>query len=867
MTTQQLIQSTINALALKSQSDNRTCRVKQHSSRKSFGPLPYNSEVELATPLHAPSGTPVVLTIEDAQGKRTSVPGVIVDLETSDCGAAYHNGRAVIIGTFVQLGGNCVALECDATAGDQAVVEKLKTMLQPGAIPNPELFSKTFNLPNHVSILTEHQCQCEPVPANSGKCDDPIPVISASNNLQKSDAAQTGISDQGPGLPPTERDECEALHDDTASKDIVFVWRSPDSTPIPKVGAWLAEKYRKEGKYVLVVGDKDDIHQAVAEWGRGISNPDSAGALGDHVTCEFGLVMDWEQTGARRRECLQRVRGLDVQIAGLISQSQAGAGCASESADQLEKLLAERAACIQTLEAAIHEGICSAPLVFANLNSALICPALMERTFDVVIFLGANQTRVSEFMVLVGLATTAVRPIGDCRQYPPVRPQPVAYEWERTVDEFVQWDVFGFCGITRSIDHGVPDPRLAILRYQRNTHPEITRAVSRLAYGGLLVGTKHTQSEEQPGSPQSGGVMVLDTSSFAPTAHEFGHPEFRFSPTSLALGVAARALHPSRSVDDQGYQHCAIITPHRNQQRLYEAVIRDQGLGIEVSTLNGPLANPAEFVILDLTDAAGVTRPDWKLSGGVGSNSYCWLTKAITSARKKLVILADMPFLMQKLPADSALRLFLREIERNSCPPIPFPESILAAPEFLETPGCSVYLSEDAAWETINRDNARAKKRVTLHWPQGVAKLLNKMPDGRLLIRGDGIEQWLVADVDVATVRDLARQGMRVTSPRRSQAGTIFIEGDVEAIFRSPVEGQRGWVEDPRRYDDPCVLIDDNLLWLVGTAREDGRGRPYLRFKGAETVRLLTGFLGLDELPGAPSQNQHSARVLDPEFA
>ena len=109
-----------------------------------------------------------------------------------------------------------------------------------------------------------------------------------------------------------------------------------------------------------------------------------------------------------------------------------------------------------------------------NLSSALLCPDLMSRTFDVVIFCDAHWVGSREVVAIIGLATEAVCIIGDCRGFNDPGFGRRGHE-----------DIFQFCGVTQSIDAGAYDPRLVPLCYQQDTHPDITQLVSRVAYGGV----------------------------------------------------------------------------------------------------------------------------------------------------------------------------------------------------------------------------------------------------------------------------------------------------------------------------------------------------------------------------------------------
>lgn len=281
-------------------------------------------------------------------------------------------------------------------------------------------------------------------------------------------------------------------------------------------------------------------------------------------------------------------------------------------------------------------------------------------------------------------------------------------------------------------------------------------------------------------------------------------PLFSALGAMVAVDMAAKEK-PHVEATDRGA--VLLISPHDTQRQLHEAMIADLQLNVSTPALKEPCRQQSEIVVLDLitqTTLAG-TQDDWRIF----RHDQGFLKAAFSAARRETILLGDSFELLEGLPADAALRRKIDALQRTGSAFEPFPEAKFRPAANLDCLGIGFYLDWDEAHEQIHEDVAAAKTRVIWNLPGLVGG------DRMLIQRRPRLDQVLVQRQEPATVRRWEDLGFRVSTELRGEH---------------------------------CILVDDDLLWLIGSPRiDDDIVRPFARVRGRRTASLLADLFKLRE--------------------
>lgn len=270
----------------------------------------------------------------------------------------------------------------------------------------------------------------------------------------------------------------------------------------------------------------------------------------------------------------------------------------------------------------------------------------------------------------------------------------------------------------------------------------------------------------------------------------------------LAVAVAAKRTSVDGSPDPAAV---LLLSRHDEQRLLHQALVADLGLDVSTAALHESGRPQGKVVILDFIApwAAYDSEDIW----GRFRHDQGFLTAAFAAARRETVLLGD-DFEFQQLPAEAALRRQLEVLQQAGTEFEPFPEILFQPAANLDGPGISFFPNLNEAHRLIRQDVAAAQNRI-------IWNLLEVTRDDSTLIqRRPNLEQVLVQPVTSATVRRWEDLGYRVCTDLRGEA---------------------------------CIFVDDDLVWLIGSPRNEEAVRPFARVRGRRTACLLAKLYKLSE--------------------
>jgi hypothetical protein len=249
-----------------------------------------------------------------------------------------------------------------------------------------------------------------------------------------------------------------------------------------------------------------------------------------------------------------------------------------------------------------------------------------------------------------------------------------------------------------------------------------------------------------------------------------------------------------------------LISPLETPRQLHEAMVADLHLKVRTSSLKEPSRPQSEIVVLDLITQTWAVRTedDWRLF----SRDPGFLVAAFSAARREMILLAHRFELLSGLPANAALRRQIDALQQAGIAFEPFPETQFQPAADLDSPGIGFYLDWDKAYHQIQNDVAAAKVRVIWNLPGVVGG------DRSLIQPRPGLEQVLIQELDSATMRRWGELGFKVSTELRGEL---------------------------------CIVLDDDLVWLIGSPRDEEAVRPFARVRGRRTTSLLVDLFKLRE--------------------
>ncbi len=281
----------------------------------------------------------------------------------------------------------------------------------------------------------------------------------------------------------------------------------------------------------------------------------------------------------------------------------------------------------------------SAGVEAMTLTKLVVSNIAEERSYDRVLIDEASMALLPHAVIAAGLGAKTVV-FGDVRQLPPVV---VA----RTPDS-KRWlgrDVFETSGVVSALDSGAVDRRIAVLRRQYRSHPDIAAVTNAFAYDGQLESCEVDYDDDAivGAGPGPGSRVVLwDTAAMRPISVR--PAASRCNPITAALcAYAATSIVTSAGAFASGDRVVGIATPYVEQMRLIRDALDDLGWGesVEVATVHRFQGGERQAIIVDLCDSRPL-RPPPMLAGDAGLRL---VNVAMSRAISKLVVIADSTWL------------------------------------------------------------------------------------------------------------------------------------------------------------------------------------------------------------------------------
>lgn len=339
--------------------------------------------------------------------------------------------------------------------------------------------------------------------------------------------------------------------------------------------------------------------------------------------------------------------------------------------------------------------------------------------FDAVLIDEASMLPLPLCYMLSGLARERVVIAGDFRQLPSI-----ASSDSHMVRQWYTRDIFECAGVVDAIDDGRVHPSIAALTTQFRSREVLCELINKRFYGGILrTVAREEQTREWPEGLRylaEHPVVLVDTSGLSPRGHTV-----RKSKANLLHALLVRKVALSLVAAGEPPESIGVISPYRPQVTLMKELLEECDIGsVSVGSVHRFQGSERETIILDLTDS-----PPHQVGIFLGARSLRdtgarLLNVALSRARARLFVVANLDHLNQQLARDGVARGVLEDVRRvaYTVPPhtligepiVPIPDS-----DDSSTPGFLAFQAFDHElfFPALITDLVEARHEVVLSAP------------------------------------------------------------------------------------------------------------------------------------------------------
>ena len=274
---------------------------------------------------------------------------------------------------------------------------------------------------------------------------------------------------------------------------------------------------------------------------------------------------------------------------------------------------------------------------------------------DTVIIDEASMVLLPVAWFAAGLAKEHVVVCGDFRQILPIVPSN-----QQSIVDAIGKDAFGANGI------GEDDPRLMMLDRQYRMHDDICQLIAKPMYSGKLrTATDRRHSSDDVAVPFfNQPLTIIDTSDLWP--FELKNAFFSRFNLMHALLVRNVAFHFAKHGGIKGPESLGICTPYAAQAKIIGKILQGEERAAQVGTVHSYQGDERDTILLEIPEFHGGGYLGQFVQGDHPEHVGARLINvAISRAKHRIILLANLTYLDQKLPSASLLRSVLFDMQQS----------------------------------------------------------------------------------------------------------------------------------------------------------------------------------------------------------
>ncbi|HVE99337.1 MAG TPA: AAA domain-containing protein, partial [Mycobacteriales bacterium] len=493
-------------------------------------------------------------------------------------------------------------------------------------------------------------------------------------------ARALGLAPVHAGTAPVPDDVASTLNEEQCAavalglgSDLTYVWGPPGTGKTTTVAHLVAAHYRAGRSVLLVSNTNTAVDTAVLRVAELLAEEPgfAAGSVLRHRAVVLDELRERYGDHLAADEVLVRLRAPLLAERGRLAAELSDLGEDGSAADRralrerLERLDRE----LDVDEPALLD---RAGVVAATVYQTWL-GGLPDRAYDVVVVDEASMVMLPMTAYVASLAPSVVV-AGDFRQL-----SAIVTTADRTARRWLATDAFTEAGLPQALAVGDVPACLAPLRTQYRMRSAIADVVTALYYPDNPLRTGRAERDRLTGRmlPTEAPLCYVDTGPLGAWAGYWGRGS-RFNPLhALLVAEVVEALAPAPDVlgsDGREDSSLGVVTPYAAQERLVAGLLADRhGRAARgwSSTVHRFQGNEKDAIVLDLSDAAGVSPgPGTRARGREDAESRL-LNVAISRARDCLVVIADFGYLRRRTPQSAQVRRLLELLEADGVPLVP----------------------------------------------------------------------------------------------------------------------------------------------------------------------------------------------------
>lgn len=376
------------------------------------------------------------------------------------------------------------------------------------------------------------------------------------------------------------------------------------------------------------------------------------------IDCEESL----KRIHSSIEQCKQRIAEIDA----ILQQNRQNRDWERDQLDRARADIEEKIAVIDRQIADLEKSIVdNAHVVATTLSKIYMAQILQKRRFDIVILDEVSMAPLPAVYLAASRANTSVVAIGDPHQLAPIvnaQYSPVAQKW---LGKDLFWhNKITLDSATQVYRNSENTKNSTLLREQSRMHHKISKIAREHVYQERVQdatrlndrGSDYLNLPPSPGNP----LLLCDTSDGSPIVTKpAGGSRINFYHALCTMALVQQVLASPLPQNDQNNaeQRVGIVTPYAPQARLLQRMIRGAGLEqvVRVGTVHRFQGLEFDIVIFDTVESPDAEPVKDFTAGTFGSNAMRLINVAITRARHKLIIVANVSYLRRKLRDDDIL--------------------------------------------------------------------------------------------------------------------------------------------------------------------------------------------------------------------
>ncbi len=304
-----------------------------------------------------------------------------------------------------------------------------------------------------------------------------------------------------------------------------------------------------------------------------------------------------------------------------------------------------------------------AQIIGATLTSLYLAPTLLQQEWDVVIIDEGSMAPPPAVLVAANRAKSHLIVVGD-----PLQLAPVCKFRDPLVKHWLGRDVFHHGGYTLE-QAAAGTHHSVLLPYQSRMATDICDLIREPVYKGRLKDRMPQNVRPQLGPEPDSPVMLYDTSRVPQVrAEQPATKSSRFNQYQAELSVQlARQVLATFSEERRGPECVGIVTPYTAHRNVLKDLVRGTDLAVftRIGTVHAFQGLEFDALILDLVESPGLPIAPF-LKGEWGSEAMRLINVAVTRARHKLLIVANLDYLRTE-PQSSIVRQVVERAAQKHC--------------------------------------------------------------------------------------------------------------------------------------------------------------------------------------------------------